>query len=59
MAPDPRAFPVAAATTELRTYLYELAKKHDLTANELMLILTNTSYKLFVELVKKERKTEE
>lgn len=56
---DPRLVPITTAKTELHAFLYEMSKRHDLTLNELMLILTDSTYKLYAEAVKKERKPKE
>lgn len=59
MKRNPRDRPVAAATAELRLALHEISEKHDLTTNELMQILTETTYQLFRNFVRDERQSEE
>lgn len=56
---DPRILPVSSAKAELHTFLYDVSKRHDLTLNELMLILTESTHKLYAEAVKKERRPKE
>lgn len=59
MTVNPRTRAVGSASSELRTYIHELSEKHDLSVNELMLILTDTTSKLYQVLVRKEHKSEE
>lgn len=56
---NPRARPVSRATTELILAIHEISDKHDLTTNELMQILTETTYKLFRRMVREEQQSEE
>lgn len=56
---NPRTRSLNSASSELRTYIHELSEKHDLSVNELMLILTDTTSKLYQVLVRKEHKSEE
>lgn len=56
---NPRVREVSRATTSLRLYLHELSEKYDLTTNELMQILTESTYRIFNNLVMEERKSEE
>lgn len=47
------------ATMSLRIALAKISKEHELTTNELMQILTETTYQLFRNLVRAEHQSEE
>jgi hypothetical protein len=47
------------ATTQLRLYLHQLVEEYDLSISELMLILTDTTSKLFRRMVRDEHNLEE
>lgn len=56
---NPRARPVNDATVDLRFALHKISEDYNLTTNELMQILTETTYQLFRNLVRAEQQPEE
>jgi len=56
---NPRARDLNLAAVTLRLSIHKIAEKYELTTDELMLILTETTYKVFNNLVRAEHQSEE
>lgn len=56
---NPRTKALHLATIELRLAIHKISEKHDLTTNELMEILTDTTHKLFRNMVREAQSSEE
>lgn len=56
---NPRAKELHSATIDIRMALHKASEKYDLSTSELMLILTESTYKIFNNLVRAEHQSEE